>query len=141
MEAHSELLRSAHSIEERRVKEQETSEEFKTRIMSARRETGHEGGVEGMLIDKPGEQTGDDEVELDAEGEPIVKKMPGRKTKQQRRKAEKQRAEVCQIVHCILFGRTNDLLLSVETSSRRTRPSPETSCLSRFSKNFPQRGG
>lgn len=62
--------------------------------MSARREAGAvDGGVEGMLVDKPGEE---DEVELDAEGEPIVKKMPARKTKQQRRKAEKQRVEVGQ---------------------------------------------
>lgn len=71
--------------------------------MSARREVGtEEGGVVGMLVDKPGEVDGEDATDVDDEGESVVKKVPQRKTKQQRRKAEKQRAEVR--FNVIFFG-------------------------------------
>ncbi|KAI0319739.1 P60-like protein [Amylostereum chailletii] len=91
--AHSELIRSAHEIEERRLREQERLEQVKARILGARRPVGEdEVGMQGMIVDKP-----DDDVEADEEeqqeGAIVNKKMPERKTKQQRRKAERLRAE------------------------------------------------
>ena len=104
--AHTALLRTAHEAELRRVQEAEELEATKARILGARHSDG-DGGVLGMLIDKPGE--GEEEDGAPTEQGPeqydptgpegalaAAKKNSAlqRKTKQQRRKAEKLRAEV-----------------------------------------------
>ena len=105
--AHTELLRAAHEAELRRVQEAEALEALKARILSARHADGgiSDGGAPGMLIDKPGEGVEDQEDyvavdqsqgRLDATAN-ATKSALQRKTKQQRRKAEKLRAEVCDL--------------------------------------------
>ena len=103
--AHTELLRAAHEAELRRVQEAEALEATKARILSARHANGGsgDGGAPGMLIDKPeeGVKEPEDSVPADQSQEvpdstaKTTKSAPQRKTKQQRRKAEKLRAEVC----------------------------------------------
>ncbi|TFY51115.1 hypothetical protein EVG20_g11161 [Dentipellis fragilis] len=109
--AHTELLRTAHELEEQRLKESMKGQDVKERVLAARRTEADiaSGGVDGMLIDKPGEGV----EEEDEAGEEVVKpKMPVRKTKQQRRKAEKLRAEKRALVERALRKR---LLASVDT--------------------------
>ena len=105
--AHTALLRAAHEAELRRAQEAEALEATKVRILGARQADGSsgDGGAQGMLIDKPGAVAGlspsQDETE---QGDPELaglesvssakKTASKRKTKQQRRKAEKLRAEV-----------------------------------------------
>jgi len=98
--AHTELLRAAHEAELRRVQEAEALEATKARLLSARHADGGsgDGGAPGMLIDKPGEGVKEDSVPADQSQDGLdatTKSAPQRKTKQQRRKAEKLRAEVC----------------------------------------------
>ena len=100
--AHTELLRAAHEAELRRVQEAEALEAMKARIISARHADGSsgDGGAPGMLIDKPGEGVEEDSVFADHSQDSLdatTKSVPQRKTKQQRRKAEKLRAEVCDL--------------------------------------------
>ena len=93
---HEALLRNAHDVEAVRAKQAAEAEAFKARIINARREIDENeeaNGVPGMLVDKP-EDHPEDEAGEPQDGEAVVRKMPERKTKQQRRKAEKQRAEV-----------------------------------------------
>ncbi|KAI0060390.1 tumor suppressor protein Gltscr2 [Artomyces pyxidatus] len=94
--AHTELLRTAHELEERRVKEAEELEKTKARILGARAADAGDaalGGVQGMLVDKPEDSPDIEEEENDGTEVAVEKKVPQRKTKQQRRKAEKQRTE------------------------------------------------
>ena len=89
----------------RRVQEAEALEATKARILSARHAEGGsgDGGAPGMLIDKPGEgvEEQEDSVPADQSQDGLdataktTKSALQRKTKQQRRKAEKLRAEVC----------------------------------------------
>ena len=88
--AHTTLLLAAHEAELRRVQEAEVLAATKARILGARNIDG-EGTARGMLIDKPGDDPAESERELESVN-PTA--MPLRKTKQQRRKAEKIRAEV-----------------------------------------------
>lgn len=96
VDAHTELIVKANEMEERRAKEVERLVEIKDKI--ARAITGtdvtQEGVPAGMVVDERGE-----EDEEGAEGEdgdkPLAKKAPERKTKQQKQKAARQRAEVC----------------------------------------------
>ena len=103
--AHTALLRAAHEAELRRVQEAEALEATKVRILKARQVDGGngDGGAQGMVIDKPGAvadqtQDGTEQHDFDAARSEGVhaapKPAPLRKTKQQRRKAEKLRAEV-----------------------------------------------
>jgi nucleolar protein 53 len=100
--AHTSLLRAAHEAELRRVQEAEALEAIKARILGARH-SGGDGGALGMLIDKPGEgeegcaptEDQDGLEQYDSAGLEKKKSALQRKTKQQRRKAEKLRAEVC----------------------------------------------
>jgi hypothetical protein len=105
--AHTALLRTAHKAELRRVQEAEALEATKVRILGARQADGScdDSGAPGMLIDKPGAvadlSPSQDEIE---QGDPesagpesvysAKNSVPKRKTNQQRRKAEKLRAEV-----------------------------------------------
>lgn len=103
--AHTALLRTAHEAELRRVQEAEVLEATKARILGARHSD--DAGMLGMLIDKPGEGEEEDRAPTEQGLEPYdstglegalaaAKKNSAlqRKTKQQRRKAEKLRAEV-----------------------------------------------
>ena len=103
--AHTELLRTAHEAELRRVQEAEALEVTKMRILGARHPNGDSGdvGAQGMLIDKPGNEEDGAISEQPSANEPGQDDSAGigsgntarrRKTKQQRRKAEKLRAEV-----------------------------------------------
>jgi nucleolar protein 53 len=99
--AHTAHLRSAHEAELRRIQEAEALEATKARILSAR-VAADEGGMQGMLIDDPrdstAEQSQDALQEDDSPGPDsgAAKTISAqrRKTKQQRQKAEKLRAEV-----------------------------------------------
>jgi nucleolar protein 53 len=105
--AHTALLRAAHEAELRRAQEAEALEATKVRILGARQadSSSGDGGVQGMLLDKPS-TVADQNSSLDQteQGEPdaagtegihsATKPVLKRKTKQQRRKAEKLRAEV-----------------------------------------------
>ena len=97
--AHTELLRAAHEAELRRVQGAEALEATKAQMLSARHADGGigDGGAPGMLVDKPGEGVEEqEEQENSVDVTATTTKSAGqRKTKQQRRKAEKQRAEVC----------------------------------------------
>lgn len=103
--AYTSLLRAAHEAELRRVQEAEALEAIKARILSARHSGGDgDGGALGMLIDKPGEgeedaaptEHNEDRLEQYDSGSLEKKKsVLQRKTKQQRRKAEQLRADVC----------------------------------------------
>ena len=73
------------------MQEAEALEATKARILGARDVDG-EAGVLGMLVDKPGDEPAESERELESVDNTAV---PRRKTKQQRRKAVKLRAEVC----------------------------------------------
>ena len=75
------------------MREQERLRELKERMLSARRVEENGDGVEGMIIDKPEELEEADE-DAEAEGTVVARRIPGRKTKQQRKKAERLRAEV-----------------------------------------------
>ena len=106
--AHTALLCAAHEAELRRRQEAEALEATKARILGARQAdgAGDDGGAQGMLIDKPGttaeqiqdvtertEQHNSDPSGLESAN--AARKLASqRKTKQQRRKAEKLRAEV-----------------------------------------------
>jgi nucleolar protein 53 len=107
--AHTALLRAAHEAELRRVQEAEALEASKARFMSARHSDGDGGsvGVQGMLIDKPGEGKEEDDAPTEQSQDGLeqyadesvnaaTKKKSAlqRKTRQKRRKAEKLRAEV-----------------------------------------------
>jgi hypothetical protein len=133
--AHTELLRAAHEAELRRVQEAEALEAMKARILSARHAGGGgDGGAPGMLIDKPGEGVEEQEEQedsiptdqsedgLDATAK-TTKSVPQRKTKQQRRKAEKLRAEVCG-----LNLPSPLLLLKCEKHYSRNMPSCSAPC-------------
>jgi nucleolar protein 53 len=97
--AHQELLRTAHEIEEKKVKLAEEHKDIREKIVLARQsETGDldEGLPTGMKLDQfPDESAGGNE-QVTGDSDVIVtnKSIPERKTRQQRKKAEKQRAEV-----------------------------------------------
>jgi len=80
------------------VQEAEALEATKLRILGARHADGDSGdvGAQGMLIDKPGGEENGAISEQRSANEPDLgngSAVPRRKTKQQRRKAEKLRAE------------------------------------------------
>ncbi|KZV75676.1 P60-like protein [Peniophora sp. CONT] len=88
--AHTELLLQAHEIEAQREEKRIKEEAYKTRVLSARNH-GYGSGI-GMDLDDlvAGE---DEEIVEGEDGELIVKKLPQRKTKQQRRRAERAKLE------------------------------------------------
>ncbi|KAG8741803.1 hypothetical protein FRC10_002402 [Ceratobasidium sp. 414] len=89
-EAHQDLLRAAHELEEKRVAEAEQAEQVRLR-MEAAREVRKEG-TDGMLVAVDNETEEEEDQDEDAEVLGPVK-MPGRKTSQQRRRAARALAE------------------------------------------------
>ncbi|KAH8990727.1 tumor suppressor protein Gltscr2 [Lactarius akahatsu] len=125
--AHTTLLLAAHEAELRRVQEAEALEATKLRILGARNADGGEGGARGMLIDKPGDDPAEDRSEREPESTNAVKHntaVPLRKTKQQRRKAEKLRAEKHALVERTLRKRLHasvDSAKSLRKAADKTR--------------------
>lgn len=115
--AHQELLLKAHEIEEKRVLEAAKQAVVKKRMEQARVDANAEDiGALGMTLDAPTADTID--VEEDATIS-FAKAMPERKTKQQRRKAEKALAEVLPLSLC--------LRSSIEVVMLETRSCPQDS--------------
>lgn len=88
-EAHQDLLRAAHEVEEEELKHTDNGQDVHERMTQARQlgDVTQEGLPPGMTIH-----------EVEEEGEetvvPLVKPVPTRKTKQQRRKAQRALEEV-----------------------------------------------
>jgi nucleolar protein 53 len=83
-------------VEERRVKEAEKLKEVKNKIDSAVTASGghvQKGVASGMTVDEGA--VDETEEGVNADGVPFAKKIPERKTKQQKAKAARLRAEVC----------------------------------------------
>ncbi|KAH9000566.1 tumor suppressor protein Gltscr2 [Lactarius hatsudake] len=124
--AHTTLLLAAHEAELRRVQEAEALEATKLRILGARNADGGggEGGARGMLIDKPGDDDDDDGSEREPESANANTAVPLRKTKQQRRKAEKLRGEKHALVERTLRKRLHasvDSAKSLRKAADKTR--------------------
>lgn len=91
-------MRSAHEVEEQKLKSVDELEAVKAKIEQARKAAAADeavastvGVAPGMTVDQPVEA----EEEEDPNAEPLPpKKMPERKTKKQRKTAERLRAEV-----------------------------------------------
>ncbi|KZS99802.1 P60-like protein [Laetiporus sulphureus 93-53] len=115
--AHEELLRSAIEVEERRVKEAQRLDEMREKIEQGRKaaiDEWYEGGVRGMRVDVPGDEEGEEDEREDLEEvQGMIKKASGRKTKQDRRKAEKVKAEKRAIAERIARNR---MLASVDSA-------------------------
>ncbi|OCH90470.1 tumor suppressor protein Gltscr2 [Obba rivulosa] len=89
--SHQELLRTAVEIEERRQKDAEELEQLHAKHEQVRNlQYEPSGGAAGMAVDEVRE---DEKGEENTEEVRLPKKMPERKTKQERKKAEKLRAE------------------------------------------------
>ncbi|KAH9990233.1 ribosome biogenesis protein Nop53/GLTSCR2 [Russula compacta] len=117
-DAHTELLRTAHDGELRRVQEEAALQEMKARILSARHADGGsgDGGAEGMLIDKPGDDGPEQHDSAVLEGTTAAEKsVPKRKTKQQRRTAERLRAEKLALLERTLRKRLHASVDTVKT--------------------------
>lgn len=121
--AHQELLRTAHEIEEQRAKTAEEHKIIRDRIAAARHAVNEDAEMSlpiGMTLDT---LEGDPEVEEESEDVKVAKPQPERKTKQQRRKAEKQKAEVLNF----LFQSLVTELPHLETGAgRKTRKETTT---------------
>ncbi|KAI0074340.1 P60-like protein [Panus rudis PR-1116 ss-1] len=97
--SHQTLLQAAIQKEEQRAKEAEENQAMRAKLEEARKKAAEEemnadgeGAVAGMKVDLPKE--GQEETNEDENGEILpAKKMPERKTKQERLKAAKRRAE------------------------------------------------
>ena len=96
-DAHQDLLRAAHEVEEEEMKGVDKGRDVHERIMQARRlgdDFTQRGLPSGMTLHK---------VEEEEEEEPptsLVKPAPARKTKQQRKKARRVLAEVRLSLSC-----------------------------------------
>lgn len=92
IDAHKELILKAHEIEEKRLKDTEKFAAVKSKIEMARQnQEDAVGVVAGMKLDI---NTAEDEVNEPESEMALPKKMPERKTKQQRSKAKRVLAEV-----------------------------------------------
>ncbi|KAL7409945.1 ribosome biogenesis protein Nop53/GLTSCR2 [Mrakia frigida] len=101
--AHQELLRKAHETEVARLEEEANNRAIKDRMLQARKDIREADGpseefVFGMQVDLPKDGDDEEEAEGSQAGEEEDsswkdKKRPERKTKQQRRKADKVAAD------------------------------------------------
>lgn len=96
--AHQELLRAAHTVEEQRLKASEEHKDVREKIAQAPQSGTvdfDEGLPAGMKLDLTLDESADADGQVGGDDGDIkvTKPMPERKTKQHRRKAEKQRAE------------------------------------------------
>lgn len=88
-EAHQDLLRAAHVVEEEEMKGADKGRDVHERMTHARQQgdVTQEGLPPGMALHEVEEEEEDAAV-------PLVKPVPTRKTKQQRKAAQRARAEV-----------------------------------------------
>ena len=94
VEAHTELITKANQTEEKRFEEAERLKAIKEKISGAVGDgvPGQDGVPAGMVVDENVDSDEEeDAVDVDV---PLRKKLPARKTKQQRAKAARQIAEV-----------------------------------------------
>lgn len=93
VEAHTELITKANQAEEKRFEEAERLKAIKEKISGAVGDgvPGQDGVPAGMVVDENVDSDEEDVVDVDV---PLRKKLPARKTKQQRAKAARQIAEV-----------------------------------------------
>lgn len=93
VEAHTELITKANQAEEKRFEEAERLKAIKEKISGAVGDgvPGQDGVPAGMVVDENVDSDEEDAVDVDV---PLRKKLPARKTKQQRAKAARQIAEV-----------------------------------------------
>ena len=93
VEAHTELITKANQAEEKRFEEAERLKAIKEKISGAVGDgvPGQDGVPAGMVVDENVGSDEEDAVDVDV---PLWKKLPARKTKQQRAKAARQIAEV-----------------------------------------------
>ncbi|KAI0301313.1 ribosome biogenesis protein Nop53/GLTSCR2, partial [Russula brevipes] len=118
--AHTALLCAAHEAELRRVEKSEVLEATKMRILAARQADGSaDGGAEGMLIDKPEEggtiaDQGQDGPEEQGNSASLENAHAAREL-QQRRKAEKLRAEKRALLERTLRKRLHASVDTVKT--------------------------
>ena len=99
-EAHQDLLRAAHEVEEEESKDADKGRDIHEKMTQARQlgSVIQEGLPPGMTLH---------EVEEEEEEEtiiPLVKPAPGRKTKQQRKRAQRALEEVTPIVVILEIG-------------------------------------
>lgn len=127
--AHTSLLRQAVEAEEKRAREEEELKRTKEKLEQARRVAqaeAVEGTAQGMAV-----QAAEDANEEQETGEVSAKKIPERKTKQERKKAEKLRAEVrppglghayAHAYHDILFRNVSSQSVQLKNVSLRPYP-------------------
>ncbi|TFK52820.1 tumor suppressor protein Gltscr2 [Heliocybe sulcata] len=95
-EAYQELLLSAVQIEEKRTKEAEKLKLWQEKVDLARKfatEEEKEGVPRGMSVGEGEDADEDEEREREREEGPVAKKTPQRKTKKERKKAQRLRKE------------------------------------------------
>lgn len=94
--AHTELITKANRLEEKRFEEAEKLKAIKEKISGAVGDgvPGEDGVPAGMVVDNNANSDDEDGEVGDGDDAPLPKKMPARKTKQQKAKAARQRAEV-----------------------------------------------
>jgi len=99
-EAHQDLLRTAHEVEEEESKDADKGRDVHERMTRARQlgDVIQEGLPPGMSLHEIEEEEEEETVT------PLVKPAPGRKTKQQRKKAQRALEEVTPIVVIPEFG-------------------------------------
>lgn len=94
--SHLDLLRTAHEIEERRLREAQQLEEVQAKVDAIRKarhdETETVGVALGMTVDVAPVDEAQEDAQDGEEARP-VRHVPARKTKQERRKAERRKAE------------------------------------------------
>ena len=90
VEAHQDLLRAAHAAEEEEIKRVDDGQDVHERMANARQlgDVAQEGLPPGMTLHEVEEEEEEETVV------PLVKPAPARKTKQQRRKAQRVLEEV-----------------------------------------------
>lgn len=97
LEAHTELIEKANEAAKRQANEAEKLADVKNKINMAITGSGadvHEGVASGMTVDDRVMDEEEDE-EVNEDDLPLAKKAPARKTKQQKTRAARLRAEVC----------------------------------------------
>lgn len=126
LDSHQQLLRTAHEVEARREAEADKYRDVKTTMEAARRavtESDVYEGAPGMIVDVPGEDDEDSEGEDDIDAEAV--RMPGRKTKQKKRKSAEVLEEVSPPTNSIFHHTTSSPILTNSEETRRSRTSSE----------------
>jgi hypothetical protein len=111
--AHQELILKAHAAEEKRTTEESKLNELKEKMSLAK---DGRGGVEGMIVDTSSDER-DNITEITQETDTLVKKTPARKTKKEKRKAQRIKEEV-KTLFLLLFCMLDDAFRNVRPLSK-----------------------